>query len=194
VFNWTNEDVLNWLELYVKLPKYSDAFKKNKVTGRQLPSIAINSGQILQNGLFITDGQDKQKIQLRAMDVILFGPPVYHGHWKDAVLKLCACLIVCVTIYAFWQRKLSKARIDSFIEDLRVKEEEIKILKSKFDDLGNNMVDCPRDQNQEDDNDLSLPIMMPSTPTSSSSSDDDSPPSSNCKYVSVQSERDFLNV
>ena len=37
--------------------------------------IANNTGQVLQATLGITDSQHKQKIQLRAMDVVLFGPP-----------------------------------------------------------------------------------------------------------------------
>lgn len=183
VFNWTNEDVLNWLEHYVELPEYSTAFRKNQITGRQLPFIAINAGQILQNVLFITDGQHKQKIQLRAMDVILFGPPVQHGHWK---LKILVFLIFCGTIYALWQKRLSKAHIDFFMENLRVKEEEIKRLKSKFEALGRELVDGPsisNNENQEDIRDSPPPLMMAPTTSSSSSEDDSSSPISHCKYV-----------
>ena len=176
MFNWTTEDVVEWLEHYVELPEYAEAFRSQRITGRQLPSIAINSGQILQNTLSITDSQHKQKIQLRAMDVILFGPPVQRGHWKDIILKISVVLIVCGTIYAIRQRRVSKLHIDKFMEDLRLKEEEIKKLKSTFESLERETVDGPPIPNEVDMRDSS-PIMMAPTPTTSSGSDEDSPTS-----------------
>ena len=183
MFNWTTEDVLDWLEHYVELPEYTETFRRHHITGRQLPHIAINSGQILQNTLSITDSQHKQKIQLRAMDVILFGPPVQRGHWKDIILKISVVLIVCGSIYAFRQSRLSKLHMDSFMEDLRQKEEEVKRLKSKFEALERESVDGPPISNegsQEDIRDSSPPLMMAPTPTSSGSDDDSS--TSFCKY------------
>lgn len=183
VFNWTNQDVLNWLEHYVELPEYSGAFIENQITGRHLPHIAINSGQILQNTLLITDGQHKQKIQLRAMDVILFGPPVQHDHWKDTILEIAAFLMVCGTVYALWQRRLSKAHMDSFMEDLRLKEEEINRLKSKFEAIERESTDAPgiASECQEDIDDSSPPIMMSPAPSSSDGSEDDTSSTSQCK-------------
>lgn len=171
VFNWTNQDVLNWLEHYVELPQYSGAFIENQITGRHLPFIAINSGQILQNTLSITDGQHKQKIQLRAMDVILFGPPVQRGRWKETILEIAALLMVCGMAYVLWQRRLSKAHMDSFMEDLRLKEEEINRLRSKFEAIERESTDAPGIDCQEDP---SPPIMMSPTPNSSDGSEDDS--------------------
>lgn len=188
VFNWTNENVLEWLESYVELPQYSSAFRENQITGRQLPYVAINSGLILQNSLLITDSRHKKKIQLRAMDIILFGPPVKHGHWKDTILKISAFLIVCSTIYALRQRQVSKSRIDSFIEDLRLKEEEVKRLKSKFEAIERESTDGPvlttSGSEEEDIRERSPPLMMAPTPTSSGS-EDESHSVSYCKYVTV---------
>lgn len=172
VFNWTNKDVLNWLEHYVELPEYSSAFIEHQITGRHLPHIAINSGQILQNSLSIMDGQHKQKIQLRAMDVILFGPPVQRSHWKDTIMEISVFLFVCGTIYALWQRRLSKAHIDSFMEDLRLKEEEIKQLKSKFEAIEMESADGPGSPDECQD-DIHDSIMMSPAPNSSSGSDED---------------------
>lgn len=186
MFNWTNENVLEWLENYVELPQYSSAFRENQITGRQLPYVAINSGLILQNSLLITDGRHKKKIQLRAMDIILFGPPVKHGHWKDTILKISAFLIICSTIYALRQRQVSKSRIDSFIEDLRLKEEEVKRLKSKFEAIERESTDGPAltssGSEEEDIRERSPPLMMAPTPTSSGS-EDESHSVSYCKYV-----------
>lgn len=180
VFNWTTQDVLNWLEHYVELPQYSSTFIENQITGRHLPHIAINSGQILQNSLSITDGQHKQKIQLRAMDVILFGPPVQRGRWKDTILEISVAFILCGTIYALWQRRRSKAHIDSFMEDLRLKEEEIKRLTSKFEAIEQELTDGPADECQEDIRNPSPPIMM-SPAHNSSDSEDEGPSLSHCK-------------
>lgn len=143
VFSWTTDDVVDWLEHSVKLPQYSRNFVRQKITGRHLPYIAINSGQILQNSLRITDSQHKQKIQLRAMDVILFGPPMhYQGYiWKDIILVICMAWCFSGIVYAFRQRRLFQSRMDSFIADLRLKEEEVHRLKSRFEEL---------DQEEED--------------------------------------------
>ena len=175
--------MLDWLENYVELPQYADTFRRQHITGRQLPSIAINSGQILQNVLSIMDSQHKQKIQLRAMDVVLFGPPAQRGHWKDIILKISVVLIVCGSIYALRQRRVSKLRIDSFMEDLRLKEEEIRKLKSKFETLEQEAVDgtpLSNEGSQEDIRDSSLPLMMGPTSSGSSSEDDST---SFCKCV-----------
>lgn len=37
VFNWSNDDVVRWLESYVELPQYSPLFRKYNITGRHLP-------------------------------------------------------------------------------------------------------------------------------------------------------------
>ena len=125
--------MVSWLENTVGLPQYSETFHLYKITGRHLPQIAINTDQILQNLLLITNSKHKQKIQLRAMDVVLFGPPVGSGYWKDALLALSVALSVCGVLYALRQRQVSQSKIDSFLEDFRVKEEELSKLKSKLE-------------------------------------------------------------
>lgn len=183
VFNWTNSDVLDWLVSYVELPQYASTFKKNHITGRQLPYIAANYGQILQNTLLITDNQHKQKIQLRAMDVILFGPPIPQGHWKDTIVILSTFLSVCGILYALRQRRLSQSRIDSFMEDLRLKEEEVSKLKSKFQALETELTDGPMGNPEEENlKEDSHPVMSVGSTSGSSSSDEESSPApSYCK-------------
>ena len=178
MFNWTNEDVLEWLKHYVELPEYSSTFMEHQITGRQLPLIAINSGQILQNSLMIVDGQHKQKIQLRAMDVILFGPPMKRGRWRDLFLELAVVVFFLGLICALWQRRLARIHMDSFMEVLRLKEEEIKRLKSKFEALEKESTDGPEVESGEDVEDPSPPIMMSPVPNSSGSDDE---PSIHCK-------------
>ena len=181
---------MEWLEAYVELPQYSAAFRKNEITGRQLPYLAINSGQILQNNLMITDGQHKQKIQLRAMDIILFGPPIQRGHWKDYFLKFLVLLAVCGVIYAIRQRRISKSRMDSFMEVLRQKEEELRRLKSKFEAIeeesadGPSLSPTPPPCNNQEEEVAEGPLMMaPIHSSSSSGSEENSPSVMSCKYA-----------
>ena len=161
----------------MELPQYCSAFKLHGITGRQLPYVAINSGQMLQNTLLITDSQHKQKIQLRAMDIILFGPPAQYGYWKDAILAISVILCVCGALYALRQRKLSRSRIDTFMANLRLKEEEVKRLKSKFEDLELPAADVTDGKEEED-----APIMMTASP-GSPSSEEDNFSSVSCKYA-----------
>lgn len=95
--------------------------------------MATNSGQILQSVLLIADSQHRQKIQLRAMDAILFGPPRMTGYWKDVIMTLSILLCVWGVLYALRQRWIAQSRIDSFLEDFRTKEEELTKLRSKLE-------------------------------------------------------------
>ncbi len=136
-------------------------FLYHKITGRHLPQLAVNTNQILQNLLLVTNNKHKQKIQLRAMDVVLFGPPIVSGYWKDAVLAISLALSVFGVLYALRQRYLAQSRIDSFLEDLRGKEEELSKLKSKLE--------LEKTLNDEEDHTCTESITPPS-------SDDDSLP------------------
>lgn len=75
VHNWTTEQTTDWLAQSVQLPQYVDIFKQHKVTGASLPRLAVNNMHYVGNILGIRDPIHKQKIALKAMDVVLFGPP-----------------------------------------------------------------------------------------------------------------------
>ena len=133
VFNWTTDDVVFWLNNHVHLPQYTETFRRHKITGRLLPKVATNSEQILQSVLLISDSQHRQKIQLRAMDAILFGPPRSSGYWKDIIMTLSILLCVWGVLYALRQRWIVQSQIDSFLEDYRTKEKELEKLRSKLE-------------------------------------------------------------
>lgn len=133
MFNWTTDDVVFWLKNHVHLPQYVEAFRRHEITGRLLPKLATNSGQILQSVLLIADSQHRQKIQLRAMDAVLFGPPRTAGYWKDIIMTLSILLCVWGVLYALRQRWIVQSRIDSFLEEYRTKEEELTKLRSKLE-------------------------------------------------------------
>ncbi|KAF9804313.1 hypothetical protein SFRURICE_011928, partial [Spodoptera frugiperda] len=75
VHNWTVEQTVEWLSQSVDLPQYKTLFLQHKVTGATLPRLAVNNMQYLSNVLGIKDPIHKQKLALKAMDVVLFGPP-----------------------------------------------------------------------------------------------------------------------
>ena len=151
VFNWTTDDVIFWLKYHVHLPQYAEAFRRHKITGRLLPKVATNAGQILQTVLLIADSQHRQKIQLRAMDAVLFGPPRTSGYWKDIIMMLSILLCVSGVMYALRQRWIAQSRIDSFLEDCRAKEKELTKLREKLEHQERVMADTTDSGKEEDE-------------------------------------------
>lgn len=75
VHNWTVDQTTEWLAQSVQLPQYVRIFRQHKVTGRVLPLLAVNNMHYVSTVLGIKDPIHKQKIALKAMDAVLFGPP-----------------------------------------------------------------------------------------------------------------------
>ncbi|XP_075211227.1 stromal interaction molecule homolog [Lycorma delicatula] len=119
VHNWTVEQTTEWLATNVELPQYVPVFILNKVTGATLPRLAVSNMQFLSNVLGIKDPIHKQKIALKAMDVVLFGPPkdTTH-HLKDLILVtlLLGALIGCW--YAYRQNKISRKHLGRMMKDM----------------------------------------------------------------------------
>ncbi|KAK5643435.1 hypothetical protein RI129_007280 [Pyrocoelia pectoralis] len=118
VHNWTSQQTSEWLAINVELPQYVNNFLQYKVNGAMLPRLAVNNMQLL-NGLGIKDPIHKQKIALKAMDVVLFGPPKDHQpHWKDLTLIV---LIIGGSIgmwYAVQQNKKFKSHLTRMNKDM----------------------------------------------------------------------------
>ncbi|XP_047120810.1 stromal interaction molecule homolog isoform X1 [Schistocerca piceifrons] len=119
VHNWTAEQTAEWLATNVELPQYIPTFIVNRVTGATLPRLAANNMHYLSNVLGIKDPIHKQKIALKAMDVVLFGPPKDYSHGtKDIILitLLLGALIGCY--YAYHQNKNSKKHLRRMMKDM----------------------------------------------------------------------------
>ncbi|GAB1863326.1 Stromal interaction molecule-like protein [Camponotus japonicus] len=119
VHNWTIEQTSEWLTSNVELPQYVPTFIQHRVTGATLPRLAVNNMHYLNNVLGIKDPIHKQKIALKAMDVVLFGPPKDVGHSiKDLVLVtlLFGALIGCW--YAYQQKKSSQKDLHRMMKDM----------------------------------------------------------------------------
>ncbi|KAG5317348.1 STIM protein, partial [Pseudoatta argentina] len=119
VHNWTIEQTSEWLTSNVELPQYVPTFIQHRITGATLPRLAVNNMHYLSNVLGIKDPIHKQKIALKAMDVVLFGPPKDTGHnIKDLllVILLFGALIGCWFIYQ--QKKNSQNHLHRMMKDM----------------------------------------------------------------------------
>uniref|UniRef100_A0A672I3A7 SAM domain-containing protein n=1 Tax=Salarias fasciatus TaxID=181472 RepID=A0A672I3A7_SALFA len=120
VHNWTQDEVLRWLKEFVELPQYERNFKDFKVNGNTLPRIAANEPSFLSGHLRVQDQRDKQKLNIKALDVVLFGPPTRppHNYMKDLLLIVSVVMGVGGCWFAQAQNKASKVHIARMMKDL----------------------------------------------------------------------------
>ncbi|XP_037919240.1 stromal interaction molecule homolog isoform X2 [Hermetia illucens] len=119
VHNWTVEQTTDWLAQSVQLPQYVDLFRLHKVTGAVLPRLAVNNMHYVSNVLGIKDPIHKQKIALKAMDVVLFGPPRETGtRWKDYILVTLLLSAIIGCWYAYQQNKNAKKHLRRMAQDM----------------------------------------------------------------------------
>ncbi|XP_053087114.1 stromal interaction molecule 2 isoform X2 [Pangasianodon hypophthalmus] len=120
VHNWTQEDVLRWLREFVELPQYEKNFKELRVNGNTLPRIASNEPSFMSTYLKIQDQQHKHKLKLKALDVVLFGPPTRppHNWMKDLLLIVSVVMGLGGCWFAQVQNKASKEHISKMMKDL----------------------------------------------------------------------------
>ncbi|XP_071786332.1 stromal interaction molecule 1-like isoform X1 [Asterias amurensis] len=119
VYNWTVEQTVAWLTDFVDLPQYADTFKKNAIEGSAIPRLAINSAQFLTSILGIIDPIHRQKISLKAMDVVLFGPPKpTHSYLKDTTLLVSLVVAIGGCWFAYVQHRYSKQHIKQMLQDM----------------------------------------------------------------------------
>ncbi|XP_055842867.1 stromal interaction molecule homolog isoform X4 [Episyrphus balteatus] len=119
VHNWTIEQTTDWLAQSVQLPQYVELFKAHKVTGAALPRLAVNNMHYVGNVLGIKDPIHKQKVALKAMDVVLFGPPRETGtRWKDYILVTLLLSAIIGCWYAYQQNKNAKRHLRRMAQDM----------------------------------------------------------------------------
>ncbi|XP_013860313.1 stromal interaction molecule 2 [Austrofundulus limnaeus] len=120
VHNWTQDEVLRWLKEFVELPQYERNFKDFKVNGNTLPRIAANEPSFLSGHLKVLDQRDKQKLSIKALDVVLFGPPTRppHNYMKDLLLIVSVVMGIGGCWFAQAQNKASKVHINKMMRDL----------------------------------------------------------------------------
>lgn len=117
VHNWTVEQTVEWLSQSVDLPQYQQLFLQHKVTGATLPRLAVNNMQYLSNVLGIKDPIHKQKLALKAMDVVLFGPPK-GSRWKDWLLASLLLGAVVGGWAALRAGRASRSQLQKMMSDM----------------------------------------------------------------------------
>lgn len=129
VHNWTVEHTVEWLIGSCELPQYAEKFRKHKVTGSKVPLIAVG-GTFLSKVLGITNPIHRSKITLKAMDVVLFGPPKDPSSLlKDIVLTTLLVLAVTGFAYAYRQNKRSRQHLQQMISDMEALSQAEKTLQ-----------------------------------------------------------------
>jgi len=118
VHNWTVDQTVDWLVSNVDLPQYREIFIKEGVTGNQLPKAAVDTN-FLQHKLGITSSLHRSKISLKAMDVVLFGPPKDPNSWlKDVILTSLLLALLTALFWAYKTKKHSEEHLSKMMKDM----------------------------------------------------------------------------
>ncbi|XP_058444661.1 uncharacterized protein LOC131426173 isoform X2 [Malaya genurostris] len=155
VHNWTVDQTTEWLAQSVQLPQYVHLFRLHKVTGKVLPRLAVNNMHYVSNVLGIKDPIHKQKIALKAMDAVLFGPPRETGtRWKDLLLVTLLLTAIIGSWYAYQQNKNAKIHLKRMAKDvegllkaevaLKDMQKELEIARLEQENVGKEKQDLER--------------------------------------------------
>ncbi|XP_076002547.1 stromal interaction molecule 1a isoform X4 [Genypterus blacodes] len=120
VYNWTVDEVVEWLITYVELPQYVEAFRKLHFNGSVMPRLAIKNVTLAVSILKILDRSHVQKLQLKALDTVLFGAPLMnrHNHLKDFMLVVSIVIGMGGCWFAYIQNRYSKDHMKKMMKDL----------------------------------------------------------------------------
>uniref|UniRef100_A0A673I8F2 Stromal interaction molecule 1-like n=2 Tax=Sinocyclocheilus rhinocerous TaxID=307959 RepID=A0A673I8F2_9TELE len=118
VYSWTVEEAEKWLINCVELPQYVDSFRKNDISGKALPRLAVKNATLLLSVLKIPDRSHAQKLQLKALDTVLFGSPMSrHSHLKDLMLVVSIIIGVGGCWFAYIQNRNSRDHVGKMMKD-----------------------------------------------------------------------------
>ncbi|XP_036420405.1 stromal interaction molecule 1a isoform X2 [Colossoma macropomum] len=120
VYNWTVDEVVEWLEAYVELPQYVETFRKMNLNGTAMPRLAVKNSTLTVTVLKILDRSHTQKLQLKALDTVLFGAPMMnsHNHLKDFMLVVSIVIGMGGCWFAYIQNRYSKDHMKKMMKDL----------------------------------------------------------------------------
>ena len=118
VHNWTVEQTVEWLSSNVDLPQYKEVFIKEGITGNLLPKAAADPN-FLSHRLGISSSLHRSKISLKAMDVVLFGPPKEPSNWlKDVILTSLLLALLTALFWAYRTKKHSEEHLSRMMKDM----------------------------------------------------------------------------
>lgn len=136
VYNWTIDETVYWLINYVELPEYSQMFEERAINGSVLPRLAADPHYL--NRLGITDPSAKKKISIKAMDVVLFGPPKFGSSSKvrDFIVGLVT-LLALSSCYIFYNRATASQKalqaLQTNLESLQRAEDQMAVMQQELD-------------------------------------------------------------
>ncbi|MGH0154420.1 UNVERIFIED_CONTAM: hypothetical protein FKN15_067523 [Acipenser sinensis] len=125
--------LVEWLVTYVELPQYVETFRKLMLNGSNMPRLAIKNATLTGIVLKIGDRSHVQKLQLKALDTVLFGPPLMnrHNHLKDFMLVVSIVIGIGGCWFAYIQNRYSKEHMKKMMKDL----EGLQRAEQSLDDL-----------------------------------------------------------
>ncbi|KAK0418251.1 hypothetical protein QR680_013457 [Steinernema hermaphroditum] len=126
--SWSDHEVIDWLSKVVGLPQYANNFMAAKVTGIALPRLAVQNSSYLATVLGVTKSVHRQKIQLKAMDLVLFGFRDSSSRAKDILLAVLT--VVLVTILVVFKKHKSRSKLQ--MTELSTKLTQLKDMESDF--------------------------------------------------------------
>jgi len=136
--NWTLEDTIYWLNYYVELPEYSDLFERNSINGTILPRLAADKHFL--NEIGILDPSAKKKISIKAMDVVLFGPPKFGNSSKVRDIFVSLVTLAAFSLcFVFYKRSLQSQKalqaMHDHLESLQRAEDQMQELVTEKKNL-----------------------------------------------------------
>ncbi|MCP9259472.1 Stromal interaction molecule 1 [Dirofilaria immitis] len=129
--SWTTADMVNWLENIVRLPQYTTIFIEMEIDGRALPRMAVANSTYLLSNLGIKNSVHKQKLRLKALDIVLFGFSSQH-----CFINPSNC-----TIYGAFVLKMQRTRSHMQMEQLTAKLSQLRAMQSHFEDIQQKFVE-----------------------------------------------------
>uniref|UniRef100_A0A8C5FDC2 Stromal interaction molecule 1a n=1 Tax=Gadus morhua TaxID=8049 RepID=A0A8C5FDC2_GADMO len=120
VYNWTLDEVVEWLITCVELPQYVEVFRKMQFNGSVMPRLAVKNATLTLAVLKMLDRSHVQKLQLKSLDTVLFGAPLMnrHNHLKDFMLVVSIVIGMGGCWFAFIQNRYSKDHMKKMMTDL----------------------------------------------------------------------------
>nr|XP_015831964.2 stromal interaction molecule 1 isoform X2 [Nothobranchius furzeri] len=135
-YNWTVQQVEDWLSNSVELPQYADSFRNHQLDGKSLPRLAVKNSSLTVVLLKILDRSHTQKLQLKALHMVLFGPPPgQQNRWKDLVLVLSVLMALGGCWFAYVQTRRSRndlGKLKKDLEGLQTAEQSLLDLQEKL--------------------------------------------------------------
>ncbi|KAM6911405.1 stromal interaction molecule 1b isoform 2-T2 [Lycodopsis pacificus] len=119
VYNWTEQQVEDWLCVSVELPQYAGTFRELQLDGKALPRLAVKNTSLTLSVLRILDRSHTQKLKLKALDIVLFGPPPGRpSRLKDLLLVLSVLTALGGCWFAYVQTRKSRDDLGKLVKDL----------------------------------------------------------------------------